>query len=411
MANWPPNPLLETDTVGPVPRANVSIKISSLSARTDAIDFDGSLGALSEALGPILEAAARRQVLVNFDMEQAALKDLTLALFQRCSEAYDFPAGLALQAYLRSGMDDAAADHRLVAAERAASDRAVDQGRLLGLRSNQRRADGLARARLDRQARNRRLFRADGRAVSWPRCRGSSGEGGVKLAIGSHNVRSIAHALAVLEQHDLPPSAIEVQQLYGMADQLRSAIVGRGLRLRQYVPLGEMIPGMAYLVRRLLENTSNQSWLRAGFFDEASDEELLASPHDAQDGLAAATDGQNCVAAAGTDAQESLAAVGKDPQNRLAAAGTGPQSCLAAAGTAARRHALSPAVEGLGDGLPMVNEPLRDFAQAGLRHQFARAIASVRSPHGAGRLPCRTGPASRRRGRGGLSRLARPRSA
>ena len=29
-----------------------------------------------------------------------------------------------------------------------------------------------------------------------------------------------------------------------------------------------MIPGMAYFVRRLLENTSNQSWLRAGFSDE-----------------------------------------------------------------------------------------------------------------------------------------------
>ena len=44
-------------------------------------------------------------------------------------------------------------------------------------------------------------------------------------------------------------------------------------------PVGEMIPGMAYFVRRLLENTSNQSWLRAGFSDEVSDEVLLASPH------------------------------------------------------------------------------------------------------------------------------------
>ena len=40
-----------------------------------------------------------------------------------------------------------------------------------------------------------------------------------------------------------------------------------------------MIPGMAYFVRRLLENTSNQSWLRAGFSDEVSDDVLLASPH------------------------------------------------------------------------------------------------------------------------------------
>ena len=42
-----------------------------------------------------------------------------------------------------------------------------------------------------------------------------------------------------------------------------------------------MIPGMAYFVRRLLENTSNQSWLRASFSDEVSDDVLLASPHGA----------------------------------------------------------------------------------------------------------------------------------
>ena len=66
--------------------------------------------------------------------------------------------------------------------------------------------------------------------------------------------------------------------LYGMADQLKRAAVERGLRVREYVPVGEMIPGMAYLVRRLLENTSNESWLRAGFQHEAPIEKLLAAP-------------------------------------------------------------------------------------------------------------------------------------
>ena len=100
-----------------------------------------------------------------------------------------------------------------------------------------------------------------------------------KLATGSHNVRSIAYVLALLEKHDFPTSAYEVQKLSGMADQLRSAIAARGIRIREYMPVGEMIPGMAYFVRRLLENTSNQSWLRAGFSDEVSDDVLLASPH------------------------------------------------------------------------------------------------------------------------------------
>ncbi len=107
----------------------------------------------------------------------------------------------------------------------------------------------------------------------------SSAEGGVKLALGSHNIRSIAYVLALLEKQALPESALEVQKLYGMADQLQAALMHRGLRIREYIPLGQMIPGMAYFVRRLLENTSNQSWLRAGFSGEVSDEVLLASPH------------------------------------------------------------------------------------------------------------------------------------
>ena len=90
--------------------------------------------------------------------------------------------------------------------------------------------------------------------------------------------------LALLEKHGLPESAVEMQKLSGMADQLRAAVAQRGLRIREYVPVGEMIPGMAYFVRRLLENTSNQSWLRAGFSDEVSDDVLLASPHVAADG-------------------------------------------------------------------------------------------------------------------------------
>ena len=56
--------------------------------------------------------------------------------------------------------------------------------------------------------------------------------------------------------------------LYGMADAEKQALVDLGHRLRIYMPYGELIPGMAYLVRRLLENTSNDSFLRAGFVEQ-----------------------------------------------------------------------------------------------------------------------------------------------
>ncbi|MCH2149277.1 MAG: proline dehydrogenase family protein, partial [Phycisphaerales bacterium] len=94
VSGWSPNDVLERDHLGVVPRTNVSIKISSLYARTDPIDFEGSLEGLIDMIGPVLEQAGRHGVLVNFDMEHYGYKDLTLELFMRCCEKMDFHAGL-----------------------------------------------------------------------------------------------------------------------------------------------------------------------------------------------------------------------------------------------------------------------------------------------------------------------------
>ena len=66
--------------------------------------------------------------------------------------------------------------------------------------------------------------------------------------------------------------------LYGMADAEKGALVDMGYRVRVYMPYGELIPGMAYLVRRLLENTSNDSFLRTAGHEEINEDALLADP-------------------------------------------------------------------------------------------------------------------------------------
>ena len=129
--------------------------------------------------------------------------------------------------------------------------------------------------------------------------------------------------------------------LRGMADQLKAAVLEEGLRLREYVPVGEMIPGMAYLVRRLLENTSNESWLRSSFVDDADTSILLASPH--------------------------IQHTNKDP---------GTQRIE----DAPERHHLSPAVEGVGDGRPFFTESYRDFSMLEDRENFAAAINASTVP-------------------------------
>jgi RHH-type proline utilization regulon transcriptional repressor/proline dehydrogenase/delta 1-pyrroline-5-carboxylate dehydrogenase len=97
-------------------------------------------------------------------------------------------------------------------------------------------------------------------------------------ALGSHNVRSLASALATAELLGLPPRSFEFQMLYGMAGPLQSALTSLGQRVRVYTPVGELLPGMAYLVRRLLENTANESFLRASFTEHVPEERLLMNP-------------------------------------------------------------------------------------------------------------------------------------
>ena len=341
VSSWNENKVLENDHLGPIPRTNISIKISSLFANTDPIAHDVSIDGLFESLRPILEEAEKNGTLINFDMEQFEYKDLTLDLFMKCCDEINFTAGLAMQAYLRSGDDDA---KRIIEWSKRT-------GRIVTVRLVKGaywdyetiHAEEMGwpvpvwSRKVDTDACFERM--TDLFIASTPK---TVEEGGIKLALGSHNIRSIATALALLEKYNLPIEALELQMLRGMADQLKAGVLADGLRLREYVPVGEMIPGMAYLVRRLLENTSNESWLRSSFMDNADSSVLLASPHIQH-----------------TDRDPGIQRIEDAPE----------------------RHHLSPAVEGVSDGRPFFTEAYRDFSMAKDRENFAKAIAASTVPN------------------------------
>ncbi len=102
--------------------------------------------------------------------------------------------------------------------------------------------------------------------------------GEVRAAFGTHNLRSLAYAVAYARATGIPDTGFEVQMLYGMAEPVQAAVRRSGLRLRVYAPVGELVPGMAYLVRRLLENTSNESFVRHRFAEGRQLDELLKPP-------------------------------------------------------------------------------------------------------------------------------------
>ena len=99
----------------------------------------------------------------------------------------------------------------------------------------------------------------------------------VRVAVASHNLRSVAHAIAWSRQSGAADGDLELQVLRGLGDPLQEALAQNGFRVRAYCPVGDLVAGMAYLVRRLLENTANESFLH----EQASGmplEELLAPP-------------------------------------------------------------------------------------------------------------------------------------
>ncbi len=258
----------------PVRKANVSVKLSALTSHFEAAAPQQTTDAVLRRLNPLLAAARAAGVFVNVDMEQHRFKDLVHTVFAAAllqPEFRDWPdAGIVVQAYTR----DAASD----------LDRLHTLARQRGTPITVRLVKGaywdeetVLAAQDERQS---PVFtRKSATDANYERCTNQllALSPHLRPAFGSHNPRSIAHAMAAAEAAGLPPSAIEFQMLYGMAEGLRHAVAGEGYLTRVYVPVGEIVPGMAYLVRRLLENTSNESWLLHRH-EEGDPELLLAVP-------------------------------------------------------------------------------------------------------------------------------------
>jgi RHH-type proline utilization regulon transcriptional repressor/proline dehydrogenase/delta 1-pyrroline-5-carboxylate dehydrogenase len=284
VARWDPLPLLDTVARRPCPRVNLSVKLSSLDSQLVAQDPEGGAERVKGRLRPLLAAARTHGAFVCLDMEHYQTRHVVLRVLREVlmePEFRDWPdAGIALQAYLREAEADL--EEILAWAERRGTPVTVRlvRGAYWDYETVVARQHGWPvpvwtdKGETDR-CYERCLLRL---SASYP---------GVETAVATHNVRSLALAMAVAEHRGLPKDAWEIQMLYGMADPLKDTVVEMGHRLRVYVPFGEILPGMAYLVRRLLENTASQSFLRLGFMEDAPAEVLLAAPEEPAAGASA----------------------------------------------------------------------------------------------------------------------------
>ncbi len=270
--SWPEHPLLARS---PLPRVNVSVKVSSLAPHLDPADPEGGADRVLARLTPLLVRAKEVGVAIHLDLESWDLHDLALEVFERAalrSSLGDWPhLGITLQGYLRRASEDLDRIGR-VAGQRglpvpvrlvkgAYWETEVIRSRQQGYPCPVFTDKGETDANFERLA--TRLARNPDRFLP---------------AFASHNLRSLAWALVGAESAGVPRDLVEVQTLYGMAEPERAALRDLGYRVRVYCPVGELLPGMAYLVRRLLENTSNEGFLRLTHREGARPEALFARP-------------------------------------------------------------------------------------------------------------------------------------
>jgi RHH-type proline utilization regulon transcriptional repressor/proline dehydrogenase/delta 1-pyrroline-5-carboxylate dehydrogenase len=253
----------------------ISIKPSSLYSQATPADFDGSVNAICERFLPILRKSRDIGTFVRIDMEQYIYKDMTLEVFRRLRsspEFRDYPhLGIVLQSYLRATDQDLEDLLKWARDEGLPFSIRLVKGAYWDYETVTAKQNGWEIPVYTMKAATDAAFERQAQKIL-------KNHDICHLACGSHNIRSISAVLEMANALKVPENRYEFQVLYGMAEPVRKALVKVAKRVRLYCPYGELLPGMAYLVRRLLENTANESFLRQSFAENMDTEELLKDP-------------------------------------------------------------------------------------------------------------------------------------
>ncbi|GAM11609.1 1-pyrroline-5-carboxylate dehydrogenase [Geobacter sp. OR-1] len=258
---------------GDAPQINIAVKPSALYCLADPRNFEGSVSAILTGLEAIVAAVISCRGFLCIDMESTRMKEITLEVYRRLKLAHpDYPfLGVAVQSYLRD--TDRDLPELLDWAERqeipiairlvkgAYWDFEIIRAEQNGWEPPVWRLKSETDAAFERQS---RLILEHHKICHF--------------ACASHNFRSIAAVLEFAEELSVPTDRFEFQVLYGMAEPVKKALLHETGRVRLYSPYGKMVPGMGYLVRRLLENTSNESFLRKCFAEQDEINRLLENP-------------------------------------------------------------------------------------------------------------------------------------
>ena len=249
----------------------VSVKISSICSQLDVLAFDASVERIASRLRPLYTAALDHEPakFVNLDMEEYRDLHLTATVFRMVLDEPAFAgldAGIVLQAYLPDSYG-------------------VLQDLTEWARARRERGGGRIKVRLVKGA-NLAMEQVEAEMHGWPQAPYATKaevdanykrmldwvvderwDDSVRVGVGSHNLFDVAWALLQRESHGAV-DRIELEMLEGMAETQAQAVRDRAGGLLLYAPIarhGDFESTIAYLVRRLDENTAPENFLRRVF--------------------------------------------------------------------------------------------------------------------------------------------------
>lgn len=247
----------------------ISVKLSAIVSQLVTVDHSGSLDRVCERLRILYRASIEHRVFINLDMEEYRDLALTVAAFKRVLVEPEFSkmtAGIVLQAYLP---ESHAAFYDLA---QWAKDR-------------YRKTGGRIKIRLVKGA-NLAMERAEAEFNGWvaaPYATKSEVDASysrlidtalraenadfLQIGIASHNLFHLTWAIEVARKRRVLQQ-LDIEMLEGMANAEALAVTQSGHQVLLYAPVtrtNDFASAVAYLVRRLDENTSDENYLKAAF--------------------------------------------------------------------------------------------------------------------------------------------------
>lgn len=267
-----------------VPKPSISIKLSALHPRYEQAQEERVLTELCETVRGLIRHARERGVAITIDAEETDRLEVSLKLFEKLFRSPECRGwggfGMVVQAYAKTGlpalcwMTKLAREYgdlipvRLV--KGAYWDNEIKHSQQLGLSTYP-------------------VFtRKEATDTSYLAClrflMGDDTRGALYPQFASHNAHTVASILSFAEATDRP---FEFQRLHGMGDALHNTILDRyKIPVRIYAPVGAHKDLLPYLVRRLLENGANSSFVHRLVDAATPIESLIQEPTDDLTGYA-----------------------------------------------------------------------------------------------------------------------------